>query len=130
MKLIIAGGRYYRLTAGDLADLDHLNAAGRLITEVVSGCATGADTGGEFWAKLRHIQVTRFPAAWEDLTHPYARIKTRPDGTKYDANAGFLRNERMAEYADAVVLFPGGPGTADMYRRAKAHDLIIFDWRY
>ena len=62
-------------------------------------------------------------------TIPNARVKTRPSGTEYNANAGFDRNEAMALYAQAVVLFPGGPGTADMARRAAHYNLRTIDWR-
>lgn len=128
MKLIIAGGRNYRLTQHDRARLDALHAAHH-VTEVVSGGATGADRGGEMWANDRGLPFTVIPAEWDNLEHPDAAIRTRADGKKYDAMAGFRRNERMAQYADAVVLFPGGNGTRDMATRAAHHRLQIFDWR-
>lgn len=128
MKLIIAGGRKYRFSKADVDRLNHLYRT-RDIEEVVSGCAPGADTYGAQWAEILAIEVKPFPADWEDLSHPDALIRTRYDGTKYDARAGFRRNEQMAQYADAVVLFPGGSGTFDMWQRAEAHDLEIFDWR-
>ena len=34
----------------------------------------------------------------------------------------------MAQYADAVVLFPGGRGTAHMRNAARSHGLKIYDW--
>ena len=128
MITIIAGGRHYFLTDADARRLDYLRLE-LPITEVVSGCAKGADAGGEHWAVSRGLPISRFPAAWENLAAPNARVKTRPDGTQYNANAGFDRNESMALYAQAVVLFPGGPGTADMARRGKLHGLHIIDWR-
>jgi hypothetical protein len=102
---IIAGGRDYNLTPSDEAWLDTLP-----IREVVSGGAFGADAGGESWAKKRGIPIKRFPADWK--THGRA--------------AGPIRNRQMAEYADAVVLFPGGRGTGSMRREAERQGLRIF----
>ncbi len=102
---IIAGGRDYKLTLSDEAWLDTLP-----IREVVSGGASGADAGGEAWAKKRGIPIKRFPADWK--THGRA--------------AGPIRNRQMAEYADAVVLFPGGRGTDSMRTEAERQGLRIF----
>lgn len=128
MKTIIAGGRDYTFTPRDIWQLDRLHLS-RPITEVVSGCASGADTEGEGWAKSHGILVKPFRAVWDDITRPGAHIRTRSDGTKYDVYAGFLRNQKMADYADACVLFPGGSGTADMAARAYEKGLLIWDWR-
>ncbi len=127
-RLIIAGGRDYRLTPADYEKLDN-HRLGLQIAEVVSGCATGADSDGAAWARKHFIHVEPFPADWTDLSHPDAVIKTRADGTQYDARCGPRRNAAMAAYADAVVLFPGGRGTRDMYDAAKAAGLRIYDWR-
>jgi len=108
MKTIIAGGRDYVLTENDRIRLDHLP-----ITEVVSGGAKGADQGGEFWARLNGIPIS----------------SKKPDWTKHGRAAGPIRNEEMAKYAEACVLFPGGKGTADMAARAKKHNLKIYDYR-
>ncbi len=103
MKTIIAGGRRYALTPEDLAWLDGLKAS-LPITEVVCGCASGADRGGAEWAGRAKVPVKYFAADWE----------------REGWQAGPIRNQRMADYADACVLFPGGRGTADMLRKAEA----------
>jgi predicted Rossmann-fold nucleotide-binding protein len=110
LKTIIAGGRDYHLTDEDFKKLDQL---GGTISEVVSGCARGVDTAGEVWAKKNNIPVKKFPADWE----------------KFGKSAGYRRNQQMAKYADAVVLFPGGKGTGHMYDIAKRMELIIYDFR-
>jgi hypothetical protein len=110
MRLIVAGGRDYQFTEGDIAFLDKVAPA---ITEVVSGGATGADRCGEEWASKNGIPVKVFPADWD--THGKA--------------AGPLRNRQMAEYAQGVILFPGGAGTASMHREAAANGLYIVDRR-
>lgn len=108
MKLIIAGGRKYELTEDHFEWLDAIPG----VTEVVSGCAKGADEGGEQWAKLRGLKVKRFPALWG----------------VHGRRAGHLRNIQMAVYADALALFPGGRGSADMKRRATTARLKIFEY--
>ena len=108
MKLIIAGGRTYRLTQKDLDALNQLD-----ISEVISGGASGADASGESYAHFEGLPVKRFPADWQ--TH--------------GRSAGPIRNKQMAEYADAVALFPGGKGTESMYREAKSAGIVIYDFR-
>ena len=125
MKVIIAGGR-------DFDDYDRLKKAieqsGFNITEVVSGGAKGADSLGEQWASENGIVVTPFPAKWNDLKQEGAVIKINKWGRKYNAMAGFSRNEKMAEYADALIAVEGGNGTADMIKRAKKHKLQIHEY--
>lgn len=109
MKLIIAGGRNYKMMRRDFDRLDDITG----VTEVVSGCAQGVDSAGEGWARNRIIPVKRFPADWD----------------VFGKRAGILRNREMANYADAVALFPGGRGTANMFEVAKELGLKIFDFR-
>lgn len=116
MTIIIAGGRDYYFTEQDIAALDAIHKE-TPITEVVSGGAKGADLHGERWAFRNRIPVRKFPPEWR--THGLA--------------AGPMRNTDMAEYAKsrngACVLFPGGDGTNDMYRKAKKAGLKIYDFR-
>ncbi len=130
MRVIIAGDR-------ECADLDLIERAvqqsGFDVTEVVSGGARGADKTGELWAKVHNVPVKIFKADWDNVKTKGAIVKTRPNPwthklEKYNANAGFSRNEEMAEYAEALIaLQPDGPtnGTQDMIKRAKAHKLQI-----
>lgn len=109
MKLIIAGGRDYTFAARDYECLETLVG----VTEVVSGTARGADTCGELWAEWRGIPVKRF----------------RPDWNGLGKAAGHMRNLKMAQYADAVALFPGGKGTENMFLTARRLKLKIYDFR-
>ena len=70
------------------------------------------DLGGEKWAESRGIPVKRFPADWK----------------RYGRGAGPKRNRAMAEYADAVALFPGDRGTASMRKEADKFGLRIYDF--
>ncbi len=112
MKLIIAGGRDYWGSFVDALRLNILNKRTK-ITEVVSGKARGADTCGENWAISLDIPIKEFRADWDT----------------YGKAAGGIRNIEMGRYADAVVLFPGGTGTQDMYNVAVEFKLKIYDWR-
>lgn len=111
MKCIIAGSRdgasYADLTFA-LSQCDFREE----ITEVVSGGARGTDTHGERWAKTFSIPIKRFLPDWD--TH----------GKK----AGALRNQQMADYADALVAVWDGQskGTADMITRARRLNLRIW----
>lgn len=110
MKLIIAGGRDYQLTQDDYTKLDTIKAR---VEVVVSGGATGADRCGEIWARRNKLPLKIFPADWK----------------QYGKKAGPIRNMQMAEYADAVALFPGGSGTESMRTESLKRGLEIFDFR-
>lgn len=108
VKTIIAGSR-------GIAEYRHVAFAcqesGFDITEVVSGGARGVDRLGEQWARAVHLPCTVFPADWD----------------RHGKAAGFIRNEEMARYADALIAIWDGKsrGTADMIARAKAHGLPV-----
>jgi hypothetical protein len=108
MKLIVAGGREYNLCSEEYAAIRDLKP-----TEIVSGGARGVDTCGETWAMEFGFPCKVFPAEWD----------------KYGRGAGHIRNKEMAQYADAVALFPGGKGTDNMYREAFLAKIEIYDYR-
>lgn len=125
MKTIIAGSR-------DFTDYDEVVLAiknsGIDITEVVCGKAPGVDSLGERWAKENNIPVAPFPALWDDLYVPGAVVRTnRKTGRPYNVVAGFQRNQRMADYADALIAVwrDKTPGTADMIRRSTVMHRIV-----
>lgn len=77
---------------------------------------SGADRWGKEYAALRAIDYKGYPVKpWE--------------WKEYGKAAGPRRNRRMAQEADAVVLFSGGAGTQNMYNEAMGEALIIFDRR-
>lgn len=110
MKTIIAGGRDLPETMTHWRAIDEVHA--KLgITEVVCGGARGGDTIGRLWAEDRGIPVKLFPADWK----------------QHGRAAGPIRNQAMAEYADALIALPGGKGTANMVFRmqGRAHVTIV-----
>ena len=110
MKIIIAGGR-------DFKDYDLLcrkadyYLSRQTEIEIVSGTASGADKLGERYANERGYPIKRFPADWGGL------------GKK----AGYIRNEEMAIYADALIAFwnERSKGTKHMIDLAELHKLKV-----
>lgn len=111
MKVIIAGGRTFEPKSEHKKWLkETLTKLGA--TEIVCGMAKGADMFGFQVAKEMYIPVKEFPANWY----------------LFGKKAGYLRNEEMAQYADACVLFPGGKGTALMEILAKRYEIPVIKW--
>lgn len=108
MKVVIAGGRDY---VPDPCDKHYIVQMIKLhnIDEIVSGHTQGADTFGEAIAAELGLKCKLFPANWN----------------AYGRSAGPIRNKQMAEYCDAVILLPGGRGTASMRKEAIEHDKPI-----
>lgn len=109
MKVIIAGSR----TITDYAIVvAAIKASGFEITEVVSGGAWGVDSLGEKWAYENGINKRVFMANW------------KTDGKR----AGPIRNQRMSEYANALIAVWDGlsPGTRDMIARAEKLGLKVY----
>ena len=99
MKVIIAGSRsiedyHYK----DLIKM--INRSNYDISEIVSGCAIGADRLGEKYANYKSIPIKKMPANWNE----YGKV------------AGHIRNKQMADYADAAIILWDGvsPGTKNM----------------
>jgi glycerophosphoryl diester phosphodiesterase len=134
MKTIIAGSRGIDNALRVVAKA--INASGWLmqITEVVSGTARGIDRAGERWAEDNQIKIKTFPAWWNDLSGsdgmPVVE-RTQADGRRYNAAAGHNRNQRMAEYADALIAVWDGvsKGTKDMIDRATKEGLKVYVYR-
>lgn len=110
MKLIIAGCRYFKDTEYVLEALR--SSPFSHPSEIISGAAQGVDTCGEEIAKRLKIPVKRFPADW------------RAQGRR----AGPLRNQEMAEYADALLAIWDGKslGTGDMIMRMEKLGKRVF----
>ena len=101
MKTIICGSRHFAAPALMKRVMANLRWSP---TEVISGCAPGADTYGEKWAASNRISVKQFPANWKT----------------YGRAAGPIRNKQMAKYGDACVafLYAGSRGTKNMIHLA------------
>lgn len=85
----------------------------RGITTIIHGGAQGADRLALSWANRNLITEEPYNADWR----------------KHGKAAGPIRNQRMLDEGkpDLVVAFPGGRGTADMVRRAKAAGIEVIE---
>ncbi len=108
MRVIVCGGRDFH----DYPTVDEaLDRYG--VTMIAHGGAPGADACAQTYAELAGVPVREFPARW--IEHGKA--------------AGPIRNQEMLDKfkPDAVIAFPGGRGTADMVRRAKAAGVRVIE---
>lgn len=102
MRVLVCGGR-------DFLDRDHLfavlDAMRDEIDSLICGGARGADDLAYTWACRRDVPAELYMADWE----------------RHGRRGGPIRNQRMLDEGkpDLVLAFPGGPGTADMVRRAR-----------
>jgi hypothetical protein len=126
MRLIIAGSRsitdYVLVCKAIGQTLSALGITSLVDIEVVSGGAVGVDSLGERWADENCVEKRIFFPAWDDLVTQPVKIKTNKFGKKYNALAGFNRNEKMANYANVLLAVWDGKssGTEDMIdRRSK-----------
>lgn len=112
MRVIIAGSR-------SCIDPAHVfwavEESGFTPSVVLSGTARGADQCGEVWAECVGVPVEKYPAEWN----------------RYGKQAGFLRNEQMANNADALIALWDGvsPGTRHMINTAYHKELRVFIYR-
>ena len=115
LKVIIAGGRDFNDYDSLKSFCDHL-LQNKDDVEVVCGLARGADQLGKDYAEKMGYPVARFPAQWDE----------------FGKSAGYIRNEQMAKYADAVIIFWDGnsKGTKHMIDLAKKHELNLRIFRY
>lgn len=79
--------------------------------EIVSGAANGADRLGEKYARSKGYPIKQFFANWDE----------------YGKSAGYKRNEEMAKYAHALIIFWDGQsrGSKHMIDLAKKYNLAI-----
>lgn len=121
MKTIIAGSRGIGVIASGNSLTQSTDTtpvkwcvekSGFEVTKVISGTAKGVDTLGEYWAKENNIPIWRFPADWD----------------QYGKRAGYLRNQQMADVADALIAIWDGEskGTKHMIDIAVRAGLKVF----
>lgn len=113
MRVLVCGGRDFTDSVFIVNTLFRLEEEYGDFTEVIHGGARGADTEAGRFAQLRHAKEIVFRASWE----------------KHGKAAGVIRNQRMLDEGkpDLVVAFPGGRGTADMVRKARAANVPVVD---
>lgn len=111
-RVLVCGGR-------DYTNVKHVRRVlARIEVEhdsliIIEGGAVGVDACASEWAHHRGFENLTFHADWK----------------KHGRAAGPIRNQQMLDEGkpDLVVAFPGGTGTADMVRRARAAGVPVIE---
>lgn len=111
-RVLVCGGRDFQDMKWLTKVLDGLSPRPTLI---IQGGAFGADACASEWAYKRDVLERQFSADWK----------------KHGRAAGPIRNQQMLDEGQPhlVIAFPGGNGTADMVRRAKAAGVRVIEVR-
>lgn len=124
-RVIIAGGRDFARMPSDREDVELMEKSmDKLLRNkkrshrivILCGMAKGRDMAGKRYAEQRRFHVRYFPADWQ----------------QYGKKAGPIRNDLMAQNADALVAFWDGqsPGTKNMIETAQRYGLAVRVIRY
>ena len=129
MRVIVGGGREFQAAIWLYSVLDEIHAKTPISLIIEGGQRTyetnprtrrkeavgGADYWASVWAMGRRVETVRVEAKWSELGD----------------RAGPIRNaEMLSTYKpDLVVAAPGGTGTADMVRKAKAAGVRVVDMK-
>lgn len=108
MKIAIVGSRDYT-DYERMCKILHTFGFDNEGNEIVSGdCKKGADVLAKAFAEDANLKYTGFPADWNG---------------KAGKGAGFIRNKKIVEYSDFIIVFWNGtsPGSANVLKHA--HDL-------
>ncbi len=116
MRVLVCGGRDYSDFDRVKAVLDEYAArAGmlRTVLTIIEGGASGADRLAALWCDMN-------PSNLHHITEP-------ADWSAHSKAAGPIRNQKMIDEHNPhlVLAFPGGKGTADMVRRARAAGIEV-----
>jgi hypothetical protein len=116
MRILVCGGRDFFDEERAFAELDaiaptYVIEGGQRTRNVHGEIIGGADFLAYRWASARDVPGCTYDADW----------------TSHGRAAGPIRNQQMIDDGkpDLVVAFPGGRGTADMVRRAKAAGIPV-----
>jgi predicted Rossmann-fold nucleotide-binding protein len=111
-RVLVCGGRDYA-DYNKLYDAIFAWDATHSIALVINGGASGADEIARKWAESTGKRCVSYPAKWEE----------------HGRAAGPIRNQLMLdkEKPDVVIAAPGGRGTADMVKRARAAGVKVIE---
>lgn len=104
-KLVVAGSRDFSDYTYASKILDQLRSSMFSNIEIVSGCASGADSMGIKYAEDNNLKLHKFPANWD----------------RFGKSAGYVRNREMADFSDLGICFWDGEsrGTKHMIATLK-----------
>ncbi len=108
--VMVTGGRDYNDVRVVERILEEFVPSGALLLH--GGCRSGADAIADSWARNNLVHVLKCDALFKQL------------GPK----AGPIRNAAMLSlYPNAVIAFPGGEGTSDAVRQARARGIEVLE---
>ena len=107
-----------------------IEESGFEISEIVSGTAKGVDKLGEKFGNENGISIKRFKPLWSNIKGvPKKYIKQNKWG-KYNSQAGLIRNQKMADYAEALIAIKlnknGNAETNHMIKTAEEYALKVY----
>jgi hypothetical protein len=114
LKMLVCGGRDYDddVRVWEVLDEVHKYCIDNDVElTIIHGAAPGADTLVKRWVIEHDLEEIGFPADWDNLKRA----------------AGPIRNKQMLDEGkpNGVIAFPGGPGTANMIKQAKARGIHV-----
>jgi len=114
VRVLVCGGRDFDNPSWLTITLDELSRDAEWTT-LIEGGARGADRQAREWAVASGVAVETYEADWH----------------AHGPGAGPIRNRRMLDEGrpDLVVAFPGGPGTRNMVKLARAHGILVHEMR-
>lgn len=122
MKVIICGSATYenQITLEDVQDA--IKKSKLKIKEVVTGEKYNETVLAHLYAEFKSLPLKEFQVDWDDISN-CDNPKTNKYGKQYNPRAGFERNAKMVEYADAVLAFwdehSASHGTEHIVNQAK-----------
>lgn len=113
IRLLVCGGRDY---INERRVYEVLAEYKTQVSVLIHGAARGADFIAGQWAIVNNIPELPFKV-------------TKSQWEQYGKAAGHRRNTRMFVEGkpDLVIAFPGGPGTANMVRQARAANVQVIE---
>jgi hypothetical protein len=113
IKILVCGGRDFNDYKYLKQVLNRLQKQRGPFKKIIHGAARGADSLAAQYAAWYEIPVKAFPADWH----------------KHGFAAGPIRNVQMLldGKPDLVIAFPGGKGTANMIKVAKAAEVEVYE---
>lgn len=119
-QVIIAGGRDFNNQHIMAECINELMESNWLDTNFILSCgmAKGADKTAKDLLSYNDFSIQEYIPNWADITVPGAVIKHNQHGA-YNAMAGFIRNQEMANDSCTLIAFWDGTsrGTDDMIKR-------------
>ncbi len=118
MRVLVTGGRNYSNAVYVFECMDEVNTEVGISLVIHGACpvgAGGADFLAEDWAKHREIPFLGIPA----------RFKAKGPAAGPARNGDMLRRAKV----QLVLAFPGGRGTADMVKKARAANIEVREFK-